>query len=262
MIDIFKSYNIPPRTTGHLKIGPLALWMANLPNEWRISWSHSEDPIHETVQDLMIEDSPSDSSGFGLHRFGFTDKSDSLIISARLSDRSMVVRPDNPLLVPGGEKITFVLSTPLWLRIHDGGRGCFLTEIPTHRPSDTWFGDSPVEGELCYSTRTAARLRIEELPTRHHRAITMVAINNLDRKPLLIDRIKIPMRNLSLYRGEAGWFYTDNLSYDWEGEKDEIKMNLRGKPDLPGHRLVQSSGPRDPLESNLVIRTVRSFLRS
>lgn len=262
MIDIFKTYEIPSGSSGHLRIGPLSLWMANFPDEWQIRWSHSGDPIHDGVQDLEIRALETEFFESQLLRFGFNDKSDQLDISPRLSDRSIVVRPDKPLMVPGGEKVDFVLSTPLWLSIADARRGCFLTEIPSHRPSDTWFGESPVEGELCYLTRTSARLRLEDLPVRHHRAVTMISINNRHQQPLLVDRVKIPMRNLSLYRSDSGWFYSDRLGFDWEGKKDEIRMSLQGKPEWSTHRLVLAAGPREPLESNLVIRTVKSLFGS
>lgn len=262
MIDIFKTYSIELGCTGHLKIGPLSLWLVNQPFEWRVSWGHAGGPIHDAIQELIVQPEEGDIPGREWRRFGYADKSNSLQISPKLSDRSMVVRPDKPLLIPGGERVTFFLSTPLWLILEDGQRQSFLTEIPTHRPSDTWFGESSIEGELCYYTKTAARLLMAELPLRYHRAVSTVSLNNRDNKPLLVDRIKIPMKNLSLYRSEVGWFYTDSLSFEWEGNKDEIKMGLRGKPDLGGEFLALAAEPREPLESNLVVRTVKSLFGS
>ncbi|MCB0384699.1 MAG: hypothetical protein KDD43_04840 [Bdellovibrionales bacterium] len=247
---------------GIWEFGPLRLSILNLPDEWRISWHYTGDPVDNSLTQMQIVDETQIPKYTNLERFGFDGKSDELTISPWLSDRAFVARPDSPLKVPGRSQVTFYMSTPIWLSINDSKEEQFLLEIPSYRPSDTWFGASPVDGELAYVTKTAARLHMEELPFRRHRAITGVTICNLSEEPLAFDKIKIPMPHLSLYRGSNGWFYTDFLSYEWEGDLESIKMKLDGKPDIKGNHLDLVTGPRQKLERNIVARTVRSMFGS
>ena len=261
-MDLFKAYEIPQSKTGRLQLGPLNLWITNLEDEWKLSWLYSMDPIDSSLSELKIENELPTIIGGIERRFGFKEKSNIIYLTPQLSDRSMVVRPDTPLLIPAQEKVGFHLSTSLWVNISDGGREKYLTELPAFRPSDTWFGESTSDGELCYVTKTAARLRVEQLPARKHRAITSINIHNLGIEPLLVDRIKVPMKNLSLYRNEAGFYHTESLDYEWNGNESMIKMVFKGKPHFLNMNLTLVSEPRIKLPGNLVVRTFRSLFNS
>jgi hypothetical protein len=81
-----------------------------------------------------------------------------------------------PLYVPPAEIATIFVRSPLWLRIEVGDALIALQEVPMLRPSDTWFGPTTMEGELCYASQTYARLNLEKLPIGPHHAGTQVTI--------------------------------------------------------------------------------------
>jgi hypothetical protein len=87
-----------------------------------------------------------------------------------LADRPVVVRARQSVFIPPGEEAMLYLSTPVWVSIDLGEPARALREIPVLRLSDTWFGPSTREGELCYAARTHARNHLDQVPRRPHRA--------------------------------------------------------------------------------------------
>jgi len=51
---------------------------------------------------------------------------------------------EQPLGVPPGEQASVYVSSPLWVRIETGKPAKLLCELPTFRPSDTWFGPNTI----------------------------------------------------------------------------------------------------------------------
>ena len=114
---------------------------------------------------------PGSTTSVSVDRFSVQRTSDDIIVEPVLANRPVIVRPRKALYVEGLETSTLYVSTPLWIRIRLGETRV-LTEIPSIRPSDSWFGPNTREGELCYSSITEGRTRMEEIPFRAHRAIT------------------------------------------------------------------------------------------
>lgn len=55
------------------------------------------------------------------------------------------------------------------------------------------------------------RLGLDELPVRPHRAVTAISIHNRADDPLKIERIMLPVGNLSLYTRGDGRLWTDDV---------------------------------------------------
>ena len=94
------------------------------------------------------------------------------------------------------------------------------------RPSDTWFGPSTLEGELCYESKTAVRFNLDNVPRRPHRAISVVRIRNRTDTQLSLERLKIPLPNLSLFGTEDGQLWTESITLerDEDGENATVKL--------------------------------------
>lgn len=78
-----------------------------------------------------------------------------LDVKPSLADRTVVCRPKSPITIVPGASVVIYLSTPLWLTIgvkHE--QYTLLKEVATQRLSDTWFGASTMQGELCYASQT------------------------------------------------------------------------------------------------------------
>ncbi len=252
---------------GCWRVGPTTLWLHRSSRSWRIIHSSSHDPLDESSEvrpptpvnrtELNPEDPPEKST---VLRFSFQKKADSeIVLTPALADRAVVVRPDSPLYVLAGEEITIFASTPVWIRIEAGSPARFLTELPSHRPSDTWFGPNAQEGELCYAVKTAGRLRLERLPIRFHRAVTPIHVINHASDALLFERIQIPIQYLSLFQGANDFLWTQPVTFDRESTGDVAAVHLEQKAPAEAGETRLLSGPRLHLRTNVIVRTFSSI---
>jgi len=208
---------VPEGGCARLELGALTLYARNLLREWRLHSQHDPDPTMERIErtaGLDVTHPAEDDRDWFVERFAQTREEGALDLSPRLADRSMVARPEVPISLIGGDEITLFVSTPLWVAIQTADTRRDLTEIPSLRPSDTWFGPSTREGELCYAMRTRARIDIDELQKHPVRAITRVTLHNRAREPVLIERINIPVPSLRLYLGLDGLPWTDPITFE------------------------------------------------
>lgn len=197
-------------------IGPLELTLARRAGEWQASWR--TDPVPNDT-DAFIERFPAagggrdDSDDGELHRYGLSEEVDRFTLTPRLADRPIVIRPARPLRLVAGATIDVYVSTPVWAVVELPGPRELL-EVPTLQPTDTWFGPSTVEGELCYGSRTSARLSLAEVPVRPGRAITRVRVSNRTRARVSLERVLLPAPELQPYLTPDGSLWTQAVEVD------------------------------------------------
>jgi hypothetical protein len=193
------------------QLGARSISIKRRNQEWTI-WDNTTDT--EEDEPLVIVDNVDEQSliDVACSRILVTKTSDTLTIEPSLADRAMIVRPSRPLIVLPDEKIQVYISTPIWFTVLLTGRDLPLKDIPFWRPSDSWFGPSTMEGDLCYSKYTDAKIDKEHLLKRAHRANTRVSIKNNHEEPLVIERLNLPVPAFKLYVDESGEFWTDQIS--------------------------------------------------
>lgn len=235
-----------------LQLGPLELTVGRISRAWL----------------LAVARTPEQEAGTPSHcqlRKGLPERFDERYIQAEtpgrlrlepaLADQAIVVRPYQPVLLPGHEEITFYLSTPISIRIRAGQSATLLREVVSQPLSKTWFGPNTRNGELCLADRSHAVDQIEALPNRPHRAITPVHIRNATDMPLRLERVSLPVPLLSLYGAADGSLWTQQLSLVREQADDRARVAIKGLPDSAGEPLTRLSGPRqEPGRSNPVLR--------
>ncbi len=250
-------FNIPEEQAGCWQIGPRTTWIENRRFEWRISQDSGFDATRTGVAvtfPFPLDQIPEASDSVLVRRFGFQHDGGALTIEPRLADRPVVARPDAPFTLPAGEQITVYLSTALWMRVSIGMPARELIELPIVRPPDTWFGPSTMVGELCYGSRTTARLSLDDQPLRPERAITAAVLRNRHDKPLLIERVSLPVPHLSLYRDVRGLLWTQSVTVELRpaGALTEVKLD-EGPPEQADRPEVVQ-GPRVEAGRNIIIR--------
>lgn len=189
-----------------------------------------------------------------LNRFSFRQTEASLTIRPALADRAVVVRPETPLYVMNGEEVTLYVSTPLWMCIETGDPPRQLHELPLYRPSDTWFGASTTDGEMCYASRTLGRLQRQELPPRPHRAITPMLIRNYAGEALLFERVRIPVQYLSLYQTPNDYLWTEAVTLRREKDDELASLHLEEGAPKEISRAQRLSEPRQTVKTSLLVR--------
>jgi len=216
---------IPEGEWRYWTIGPLRLALFRGPDEWRIACRRDPDPL---ASDLALDqpgDEP-DRAAFDVVRFGFRRTTPQVSLVPVPADRAALVESEYPFRVPPGEQVSIFLSTPVFVRIGVEGQD-HLHEVPTSRLSDTWFGPNPRQGELCYAAKTSARMHLENLPVRPHRAVSEMRIQNDGPLALPLERVRLPLPSLSLYEAE-GRLWTEKLRVHSGGE-DEADVHFSGE---------------------------------
>jgi hypothetical protein len=223
------THAIPLGSSGYWQLGPLKLWVRRGEREWQIARQRGDDPLEDALAvQVPSELEASDEASFTRHALRKTGEDVSLLPA--LPDRSLVVRPVAPFYLPSGEETTLFVSSPLWVQMQVQRPPIPLEDEPIFRPSDTWFGPTTLAGELCYATTTGARLELEELPLRPHRAVSAVRIRNRARSELFLERLKLPTMNLSLFYSASGHLWTQALTLDREEDGEHASVQLENTP--------------------------------
>jgi hypothetical protein len=253
-------FTIEEQKAAFWQVGPLSLWVQRLNHEWRIAFesnAHNRDlplAIHTAYaqDDLLAKTNPL--------RFGLSKTSNAITLTPTLADRPVVVRPEKPLQILPQDTVRIYVSTPVWVRIEAGDPARALTEIPSARPSDTWFGPNTMEGELCYASSAFCRLRAEDIHFRANRAITQVSIDNQATTPLLLESLNLPVVYLSLYHHrETHYLWTESVRLVRE-EGDKLNpVTLDASPPQLAGICEKLQGPRVEVTHNLLTRAFKNL---
>lgn len=250
------------------RVGPTTLWAYRTEHDWRLLSSSSGDAMQDDASVTApadgaewhaLETRAQSERGLTVHRHTFRATPEILDLQPVSADRPIVVRPEHPLSVPPGEEVTLYLSLPVWMQIVAGKTP--LEDIPSHRPSDTWFGPSTRDGELCYATKTVGRLRLANLPFRPHRSVTPLRIQNRAEDSLQLERVHVPAPYLALYLAEKKehplWTQALTLTRHSDGAIAEVR--IRPGPPAPLTDSVRLQEPRHEVKSGLVVNTFRAI---
>ena len=218
------SFELPSGSRARLRVGPLTLWVERTPHEWLLASKRDRDASDE-LGDLVTDwpEPPPDSADQLRCAAGTTGHA--LRTVPALADRPIVIRPEQPFALLAGDEAVFYFGTPLWVRLLAGDPARILVELPGVRPSDTWFGPSTREGELCYAAKTRARMDLAEISPSPARALTRIHLRNTASQTLNFARIKIPIAQLGLFLAADGRHWTEGLRVDIEAEEVECRVD-------------------------------------
>jgi hypothetical protein len=251
-------YDVEPGAALRFRIGPRELWLERLPLELRLTHMEHADALDPT---LVIADrcAPPRGGGLTAARFALAE-GNGVLIEPRLSDRSVVVHTHEPFHVLADDEAVLYLTTPVWLALSAAPSGKLMTELPCHRPSDTWFGPSTREGELCYAGVTSARRSLEDLTMRPHRAVTQVRLQNRADTPLHLDRVALPAAALSLFAAEDHRLWTECVRITREADGTVRGVAIEGEPPPDAGEVIRIAPPRHEDDENPITRAFRALL--
>lgn len=205
---------------------------------------------------LSLTELPDDKC---LSRHLFKATEERVNILPALADRPITSRPSRSLTIMPGEAGRLYVSTPLWFKITTTSKNICFFDRPFWRPSDSWFGPSTIEGEMCYSKHTDARLNLELIERRSHRAITPVNVVNDSNQALVIDRFNLPVPMLSLFSDSAGYLWTEALTVTRERDDDSVVLTLDKKAPIETEGAQRVAAPRLEVSKHRLIRSLSSL---
>jgi len=230
------------------------------PGEVRLSWRNVGGPEKtEIVTAASCSGNPHEE-GAELGRFALEDTDVALTLHPTLPDRAIVARPDTPLWVLGRQRVDLFVSVPLWAEVYLPGGPAPVLAVPSLRLSDTWFGASPRDGELCYSSRTQARLDVTKLPRHPVRAVTRVTINNRRPAAMRVERIKLPTPLLGLYATPDHRFWTSSIELRPTATDNATSVHLRPPKGLTDDLFELVSPPRRQQHANIFDRALSALV--
>lgn len=246
---------------GIWQIGPLQIRVARAEKELFLQWLQGGDPLDETVS-IEVPSARADLGGeAAVSRIGVQRTDGYVSLRPLLSDRTIIVNPDSAVSLPGHEEMVMYVASPLWVELSIGRTPKKIVEIPTYRLSDTWFGPSTLEGELCYASKTSARRDLSTLPLRHHQACTAVRIRNNTEDVLGLENAKLPVRLLSLFVAQDGRFWTNTVNFVREETGEMAILRLGETPPAEAGNVARVGKPRDKQEQNILVRAFGGLMR-
>lgn len=241
-------------------IGPLRFWLQRSAAEWRLvhDW---EGAAHDAGWN-RVRPAPLPEGDVQAQRFAVHDTTSRIVLSPRVADRAVVARPRTPFRVLPGERTRIFLSSPLWVEIAVGAGPAVLCDLPSNRLSDTWFGATTREGELCYSVKTTARTELANMPRAANRLLTPVVIDNQDVAALLIERISVPVPYLSVYGGAANEAWSEEVAMVRGADGDLASLDIRDGPPAEAADATLIGSPRQIADKGHLFRAFGSLLQA
>lgn len=232
-------YQMDVNEMGLWQIGPTSIEIHRLEHEWRIVTETGENPLDSTMEVFYPLPSSHPSLESKMRRYMFHKSTGIVNLRPNLADRAIIVKPETPFEVRNGEQITMYVSTPIWVRITTPGTPKPLRSIASFRSPDIWYGEDTRTGELCYYSKLLGQLTLEGVQRRPYRAVTPMVLQNRSKEPLLIERIRLPMRYLNLYAAKDNFLWTSKL-YLIQRRNNHTRIRVdRGAPQEMGeHHLV------------------------
>lgn len=183
----------------------------------------------------------------------FSLPASTITIQPNLADRAIIARPNKRLYIPAGHGIQMIIGSPIWVNIGQGEHS--LVDLPVSKLSDTWFGANTMSGELCYASETHARFSVEGVKANPWKALTPVQLQNSGEDGMYIERVNIPLPNLSLYRDDSR-LWTSPVRITRTSTEDVGEVKVSAKPPGDAVNAIKIAEPRKNLEGGVVKRAM------
>ncbi len=252
-------FEVPHGQARTWRLGLLLLRVSRLAHEWRVSRQRATlaDDAFEVA--TLGQDEPLTGAA-DISRYATSGSSETLRMSPSLPDRSVIFRPQPAIRVLPHQNVTLYVASPLWLRLEEAPN-TFLDELPATAPTQTWWGPSTMEGEPCYAARTHGRFRLEDTEAYRHRVLTSVDVQNAADEALLIQRLNVPVRRLSVYAAADGRLWTEAVHLQRSSRDAFAELHVGDQPPAEAVGAQRLCGPRDAGKEHTLFRAFGSLFK-
>lgn len=201
----------------------MTLWVRRVQNEVRVASHHLDDgPLPEGGE-------PPDEVDWSRWALRESDPR-TFRLSPALPDRMLVVKMEQPFTLLSRAEARIYMRVEAWIRIEvlTGDRTYRLTEIPTERLSDTWWGDF-LMGETAYWLATKARRELTDDLFQPWLIMCVLQLSNRSHDDLAVEKLGLRVEHLSVFEATGRlWAEETVVAYHGEDEGSDIRMD-----DLP-----------------------------
>ena len=206
----------------YVEMGDLCLTIRKLVHEWQLTY-HWEKKGNAGGFDCRYLEQPSEKPET-VDRIAMQTMSDGLLLTPKLADLPLVVRPYSPFTIPSNNRITLYFTSPIWLTINFAEG--VSREFPVQQLSETWMGPPTQDGELCYGSHTLARLDEAMLVLLPWRALTLIHLHNKSSTDFTLERLSLPTPYLSLY-DDNDRLVTESLNITMDSENQQGIVTIK-----------------------------------
>jgi len=252
-------YRIPLNQLKQISIGSLSVYLQRYENEWQAV--HSLMNMEEEKNSIQCEFADADTLPLGaeIERKAFARTTETVRIRPMIPPRPIVSSPVSPFKVPPKQSITIFISLPVWVRFEVGHPPVTLIETWTQKLSDTWFGPSSQQGELCYANKTSCCLRLDDIDFKTNRAITPVTIHNQSQETIHLKKISMPVTNLSIFTNEKKQLWTSPVKVEMLKSDETVNVKIEEKfPSFAGKSIILEK-PRKDLQEGAMTRAISAI---
>ncbi len=222
------------RLTRGMQEWRLEYYRPQIQYDYEQQWHKIDDPEFAFPQPIKIE------------RYMFKSTQSKLHLMPRLADRSVVIKPVDPIYIPAGQRGTLYISTPLWMSAFVDGQREPIFDLPIIRPKDTWFGPNHRTGEICYATAVDGRTELHQLKPRAFRAVTPIEFHNTSNQQLRFDRMNVPVPALPLFFSEStGRLWTSQIKVMHEGLDRPLRIRIENRTPPHAGEVTYLQPPRE-----------------
>lgn len=180
-----------------------------------------------------------------IERYMFQSTHSRIQLMPRLANRSLVIKPVDPIYIPAGQNGMLYISTPLWIAGFVDGQREPIFDLPIILPKDTWFGPNHRLGEVCYATAVDGRTELNQLKVRAFRAVTPIEFHNTSHRQLRFDRMNVPIPALPLfYSASTSRLWTSQIRVFHEGALHQPRIRIENRTPPHAGDVKQIHPPR------------------
>jgi hypothetical protein len=202
------SFSVAEEQSRYAKIGNVVLCIDHFNEQWNIaSYRDEKKQQSKTIAAHIMQGE--------------------IVLKPALPNRALLFKLERPLFLPAKSNMNLYTSTPVFIRVEIGTPPIPLEEIPSEILCETWFGDTTLDGEICFAASTFASPRLEELARDVTHVITPIAVVNHSNENVLLKQVQIPCPTLSVFNDSQNRLWTEqlNLNFEHDGEEDTLIIN-------------------------------------
>ena len=200
--------------------GPIDLALNRERGELRISKNEVRSPTSKEVSPHSNLSKVDVHPAFSTTRFSMPSQDPVAIdIQPILAPTPLVITLREPIILKPKSITPVFVSTPVWIGFKVNEQASFFHELPSLLLKQTWFGPSNREGELCLSCTNKGTIHKDFIEHHPLRALTRVDVHQSDEDIFKLERLKIPITALNLYRDAGQQLHTDGLRVKIQSQK-------------------------------------------